>query len=154
MTPETSSIMWLLHKPAALYELVYEWILNIILTYLHVVFWRARSRFFPGRKELTDSFLAFYGTRRFNAEFTRALHLFLSWARPIQSTSPHPTSPRSILILFTHLVLVFLAVSFPLAFPPITYTRYSSPPFVPWTWGHLLIPLVLHSFQVTWLHLE
>jgi hypothetical protein len=48
-------------------------------------------------------FLAFYGTRRFNTEFTRDLHLFLSLARPIQSTSPHPTSPRSILILSTHL---------------------------------------------------
>jgi hypothetical protein len=35
-----------------------------------------------------DSFAAFHGTRRFNTEFTRALHLFLSWARPIQSTSP------------------------------------------------------------------
>jgi hypothetical protein len=50
-----------------------------------------------------DSFPAFYGTRRFNTEFTRPLHLFLSWARPILSTSPHPTSPRSILILSTHL---------------------------------------------------
>jgi hypothetical protein len=26
----------------------------------------------------------------------------LSWARPIQSTPPHPTSPRSILILSTN----------------------------------------------------
>jgi hypothetical protein len=48
------------------------------------------------------SFPAFHGTRRFSTEFTRALHLFLSWAKPIQSTSPHPTSPRSILILYTH----------------------------------------------------
>jgi hypothetical protein len=29
-----------------------------------------------------NSFPAFHGTRRFNTEFTRALHLFLSWARP------------------------------------------------------------------------
>jgi hypothetical protein len=42
-----------------------------------------------------DSFPAFNGTPRFNTEFTRALHLFLSLAGPIQSTSPHPTSPRS-----------------------------------------------------------
>jgi hypothetical protein len=49
-----------------------------------------------------DSFPAFRGTRRFNTEFTTVLHLFLSWARPIQSTSPHPTSPRSSLILSTH----------------------------------------------------
>jgi hypothetical protein len=52
-----------------------------------------------------DSFPAFHGTRKFNTEFTRALHLLLSRARPIQSTSPHPTSPRSILILSTHLRL-------------------------------------------------
>jgi hypothetical protein len=52
-----------------------------------------------------DSFWAFHGTRRFNTEFTRALHLFLSLARPIQATSPHSTSPRSILILSTHLRL-------------------------------------------------
>jgi hypothetical protein len=41
-----------------------------------------------------DSFPAFYGTRRFNTKFTRALHLSLSWARPIQSTSTHPSSTR------------------------------------------------------------
>jgi hypothetical protein len=52
-----------------------------------------------------DNFPAFHGTRMVNTEFTRALHLFLSLARTIQSTSPHPTSPRSILILFTHLCL-------------------------------------------------
>jgi hypothetical protein len=50
-----------------------------------------------------DSFSAFHGTRRINTEFTRALHLLLSLARPIQSTTPHPTSPRSILILSIHL---------------------------------------------------
>jgi hypothetical protein len=35
--------------------------------------------------------------------FTRALHLSLSWTRPIQSTPPQPISRRSILILSTHL---------------------------------------------------
>jgi hypothetical protein len=39
-----------------------------------------------------NSFPAFYGTQKFITEFTRPHHLFLSWARPIQSTSPHPTS--------------------------------------------------------------
>jgi hypothetical protein len=52
---------------------------------------------------IIDSFPAFYGTRRFKTEFTRALHLPLSWARPIQSTTPHPTSTRSIIILSTRL---------------------------------------------------
>jgi hypothetical protein len=54
---------------------------------------------------LLDSFQAFYGTRRFNTKFTRALHLSLSWARLIQSSSPLPTSTRSILILSNHLRL-------------------------------------------------
>jgi hypothetical protein len=31
--------------------------------------------------------------------------LSLSWARPIPSTPPHPISPRSILIIFSHLHL-------------------------------------------------
>jgi hypothetical protein len=31
--------------------------------------------------------------------------LSLSWARPIQSISPHPISPRSILILSAHIHL-------------------------------------------------
>jgi hypothetical protein len=53
--------------------------------------------------------------------------LFLSLARPIQSTSPHPTSPRSILILSTHLCLGLPSGSFPLAFPPIIYKRSPSP---------------------------
>jgi hypothetical protein len=49
-----------------------------------------------------ESFPTFYGTRKFNTDFTRALYLSLSWARPIQSTSPHSTSTRFILILSTH----------------------------------------------------
>jgi hypothetical protein len=64
-----------------------------------------------------DSVLAVYGTRRFNTDFTRPLHLFLSWARPIQSTSPHPTSPRSILILSTRLRLRLPSGLFPSGYP-------------------------------------
>jgi hypothetical protein len=69
-----------------------------------------------------DSFPAFHGTRRFNTEFTRALHLFLSWARPIQSTLPHPTSPRSILILSTRLYLHLPCGLFPSGFPTNNFT--------------------------------
>jgi hypothetical protein len=76
-----------------------------------------------------DRFPAFYGTRKFDTEFTRALHLFLSCARPIQSTSLHLTNPRSILILSTHLHLG-LPSGFHWAFPSITYIHSSSPPFV------------------------
>jgi hypothetical protein len=44
----------------------------------------------------------------------------ISWARPIQSKSPHPTSPPTY-------VFVFLVACFPLALPPTTYTCSSSP---------------------------
>jgi hypothetical protein len=76
-----------------------------------------------------DGFPAFYGTRRFNTEFTRALHLCLSWARQIQFTSTH--SPLQDPYYYpTTYVLVFLVASFFLAFPPATYMRSSSSLFV------------------------
>jgi hypothetical protein len=52
-----------------------------------------------------DRVPAFNGTRRFVTAFTRALHLYLTWARPIQSTPPSPISTRSILMLSTYLRL-------------------------------------------------
>jgi hypothetical protein len=69
----------------------------------------------PPVVKLLDIFPAFYGTRRFIA-----LRLSLYWARPIHSTSPHPISSSSILILSIHSVLVFLVVFFFLAFPSLT----------------------------------
>jgi hypothetical protein len=51
----------------------------------------------------TKKFPAYYGTWRFIATFTGALHLSLSRTRPIQSIPPHSVYPRSILILSTHL---------------------------------------------------
>jgi hypothetical protein len=100
---------------------------KLLLTILTLWSWTLLER--PLVVRPLDSIPAFHGTRRFNTEFTRVLHLFLSLARPIQSTSPHPTSPRSILILSTHRRLG-LPISFPLAFPSIIYKRSSSPPFV------------------------
>ena len=55
--------------------------------------------------QLVKKFPAFYGTRRFITALTSARHLSLSWASSIQSTHPHPTSRRSILILSSHLCL-------------------------------------------------
>ena len=55
--------------------------------------------------QLVKKFPAFYGNRRFITALTSVRHLSLSWASPIQSTYPHPTSWRSILILSTHLRL-------------------------------------------------
>ena len=47
--------------------------------------------------QLVKKFPAFHRTRRFITALTSALHLSLSWANPIQSIYPHPTSWRSIL---------------------------------------------------------
>ena len=55
--------------------------------------------------QLVTKFPAFHGTPRFITALTSARHLSLSWANPIQSIYPHPTSWRSILILSTHLRL-------------------------------------------------
>ena len=73
-------------------------------------------------------FPAFHGTRRFITAFTSVRHLSLSWASPIQSIYPHPTSWRSILILSIHLRLGLPSGLLPSGFPTKTlYTPLSSP---------------------------
>ena len=77
---------------------------------------------------LVKKFPAFYGTRRFITALTSVRHLSLSWASPIQSTYPHPTSWRSILILSTYLRLGLPSGLFPSGFPTKTlYAPLSSP---------------------------
>ena len=76
--------------------------------------------------KLVKKFLAFYGTRRFITALTSVRHLSLSWASPVQSTYPHPTSWRSILILSTHLRLGLPSGLFPSGFP----TKSLSPPLL------------------------
>ena len=66
--------------------------------------------------QLVKKFPAFHGTRRFITALTSIRHLSLSWASPIQSIYPHPTSWISILILSTHLRLGLPSGSF-LQFP-------------------------------------
>ena len=85
--------------------------------------------------QLVKKFPAFYGTRRFVPAFTSARHLSLSCASSIQSTPPHPTSWRSIVILSSHLHLGLLSGLFPSGFPTKTLytpllipTRATSPP--------------------------
>ena len=66
--------------------------------------------------QLVKKFPAFYGTRRFITAFTSFHHPSLSWAIPIQSTSPQPTSWRCIVILSTHLRLGLPSGLFPSGF--------------------------------------
>jgi len=69
--------------------------------------------------QLVKKFPAFHGTRRFITALKSVRHLSLSWARPIQSIYPHPTSWRSVLIV-THLRLGLPSGLFPSGFPTKT----------------------------------
>ena len=78
--------------------------------------------------ELVKKFPAFHGTRRFITALKIFYHLSLSWASPIQSIYPHPTSWRSILTLSTHLRLGLSSGLFPSCFPTKTlYTPLIKP---------------------------
>jgi hypothetical protein len=61
-------------------------------------------------------FLAFYGSRRFITTFTSARNLSLSWARSMQSMPSHLTSWRSILILYSYLLMGLPSGLFPSGF--------------------------------------
>ena len=63
--------------------------------------------------QLVKKFPAFHRTRRFITALTSVRQLSQSWASPIQSVYPHPTSCRSILIFSTHLWLGFPSGLFP-----------------------------------------
>jgi hypothetical protein len=73
-------------------------ILNYLLTHGAESFLRSRQLCSHSK-----NFSPFYGTREFNAVFTRVLHWSLSWVISIQSTPSRPNSLRSTLILSTQL---------------------------------------------------
>ena len=78
--------------------------------------------------QLVKKFPAFHGTRVFITALTSVRHLSLSWASPIHSIYPHPTSWRSILILSTHLRLGLPSGLLPSGFPTKNlYNTLSSP---------------------------
>ena len=81
--------------------------------------------------QLVKKFPAFHGIRRFITALTGVRHLSLSWASPIQSTCPHPTSWRSIIILSTHLRLGLPSGLFPSGFPTKTLYILSPHPYAP-----------------------
>ena len=86
--------------------------------------------------QIVKKFPAFHGIRRFITALTSVHQLSLSWASPIQSIYPHPTSWRSILILSTHLRLglpsglFFVRFSHqdPIHPPLLTHTRHMPSP--------------------------
>ena len=97
-----------------------------ILTYLHTPWCRVLLEKLTGL-QLLKKFPAFHGTRKFITALTSVRHLSLSWASPIQSIYPHPTSWRSFLILSTHLRLGLPSGLLPSGFPTKTiYTFLSS----------------------------
>ena len=101
--------------------------ISFIITYLLTPRCRALLEKLTGL-QLVKKFPAFHGTRRFITALTSVRHLFLSWASPIQSIYPHPTSWRPILILSTHLYLGLPSGLFPSGFPTKNqYTSLSSP---------------------------
>ena len=104
-----------------------RWVLLYILTYLLTSWCRVLLEKLTGL-QLVKKFSAFLGTQRFITALTSVRHLSLSWASPIQSIYPHPTSWRSILILSTHLRLGLPSELFPSGLPSKTlYTPLSSP---------------------------
>ena len=84
--------------------------------------------------QLVKKFPVFHGTRRFITALTSVRHLSLSWASPIQSIFPHPTSWRSILILSTHLRLGLPIGLLPSSFPSKTLYTPSPHPYAPHAW--------------------
>ena len=105
----------------------YTHALTYLLTYLLTPWSRVLLEKLTGL-QLVKKFPTFHGTRRFITALTSVRHLSLSWASPIQSIYPHPTSWRSILILSTHLCLGLPSGLLPSGFPSKTlHTPLSSP---------------------------
>jgi len=114
---------------------VFKTTLTYLHTYLLTPWYRVRLEQLTGL-QLVKKFPAFHGTRRFITAFTSIRHFSLSWASPIQSICPHPTSWRFILILSTHLRLGLSSGLFPTGFPQqdpihhplLTHTRHVPSP--------------------------
>jgi hypothetical protein len=85
--------------PVVLYLLTY--LFPYFLTYLLTPWSRVLLEKLTGL-QLVKKFHAFYRTRKFITSVTSARHLSLSWASPIQSIAPHPTSWRAALTFRNH----------------------------------------------------
>ena len=90
--------------------------------------------------QLVKKFPTFHGTRMFITALTSVRYLSLSWASPIQSTYPHPTSWRSVLILSTHLRLGLPIGLLPSGFPSKTLHAPFAPHAQPISFFYILSP--------------
>jgi len=95
---------------------------RMLLTYLITPWCRVLLEKLNGL-QLVKKFPAFHGTLKFITALTSVRHLSLSWAIPIQSIYPHPTSWRSILILSTHLRLRLPSGLLPSSFPVLLFIK-------------------------------
>jgi len=105
-----------------------QYLLNVEALTSILTLWSSVLLEKPTSFQLVKKFPVFYRNRRFITAVTRPRHLFLSWARSIQSLHPHPSSCRSILILHFHLRLGLPSGLFPSGFPNKTlYMSVLSP---------------------------
>ena len=121
---QPSVLTWLLFLSVQSYPVVYV-LYGILTPWCRVLLEKLTGL------QLVKKFPSFHGTRRFITALTSVHHLSLSWASPIQSIYPHPTSWRSILILSTHLRLGLPSGSFPPVSPARPYTHPSPHPYAP-----------------------
>ena len=98
----TQRVVVITHRRFETTYSVPSYLLTYLFTYLFTPWCRVLPEQLNGL-QLVKKFPAFHGTWRFITALTSVRHLSLSCASPIQSTYPHPTSWRSILILSTHL---------------------------------------------------
>ena len=112
------------------FEYIRVILINYLFTYLLTPWCRVLLAKLTGL-QLVKKFPAFHGTRRFITALTSVRHLSLSWASPIQSIYPHPTSWRSVLILSTHLCLGLPSGLFPSCFPTKNLYIPSPHPYAP-----------------------
>ena len=111
---------------------------QLVVTYLLTPWCRVLLEKLTGL-QLVKKFPEFHGTRRFITVLTNVRHLSLSWASPIQSTYPHPTSWISILILSTQLCLGLPSGLFPSGFPTKTLHDPLSSPIRATCPAHLIL---------------
>ena len=108
------------------------------ITYLHTPWCRVLLEKLTGL-QLVKKFPAFHGNRRFITALKSVRHLSLSWASPIHSIHPHPTSWRSVLILSTHLRLGLPSRFLPSGFPTKTLYNPLSLPIRATCPAHLIL---------------